>query len=361
MKKTVSSAIILLFVFLVSGCNFLLDDIDANKINGDEIVDNENNDIKFISFLPSEASSLNAEEFKIDFMQSEYSHDLGVEYKGFYNFMPEEYSKKYNLDVFEVIDHANKSKYYLWHGGIIYDLAGGAINYSENFKGIVHFAIVDMNKDNNFELLTSYHKEGGFNETYLSAFDSGTKMLVKSLVVGLQYAFYCEKDGKIVINMSPDNNVNNATTLYSEVLANNKEFKFSQKEFSISSENFKAEMKIDENTINFPLFFKDLSLEYSCNVVMTYIGESFSYEHNNGYLDGAFADFNNQSGSINVVPWDVDDVESKFTVESGQVINRTYYYYETLLEANSLGLYDMVVSYRGEYVIIEDVLEVVSK
>jgi hypothetical protein len=350
----------------LSGCKYTLKDIIYNTVNEpntNEIEQEETEDVKFISFLPSEATSLNAEEFKTHFMQSEYSHDLAVEYKGFYNFMPEEYSKKYNLDVFEVIDHANKSKYYLWHDGIIYDIAANyGVEDDGKFKGVVHFAIVDMNRDDHFELLISWHKEDNASYSYISAFDSATNKLVKSFIwTPNNYYFFKNDKEKIAIYGSNDNYIDNATTLYSEVMANNKQFIFKQKEFAVTSTNFKAEIKIDENTINFPLIFKELSLKYSCNVVMTYIGETFSYDHNNGYLDGAFAEFKMQSGSINVVPWDVDDVESKFTVESGQVIDRTYYYYETLLETNSLGTYDMVVSYRGEYIIIDNVLEVVSK
>ena len=348
----------LLFCCILTGC-VSIKDIIYNTVSTPNTNDCE---IEFISFLPTEATSLNVDEIKTAFMNSEYSHDMGVEYQGFYNYMPEEYSRKYEIDVFEVVDHQNKSKYYLKHADNIYNIAANyGVEKKEYFKGVVHFAITDMNCDGHFELLISWYEGNKASSSYISAFDSNTIKLVKSFIWTPDYYFFKKDEDKIAIYGSSDNFMDNATTLYSEVVTNNKQFIFKQKEFAVTSTNFKAIVTTDEETINFPLIFKDLSLEYSCNVVMTYLGETFSYEHNNGYLDGAFTDFKKQSGRINVVPWDADDVESNFTIETGQVIDRTYYYYETLWEANSLGIYDVVVSYRGEYVIVDNILEVISK
>ena len=359
MKKNIYLTILLLLCFIICGCNYSMNDIIYNTI---DIPNTNDCEIEFVSFLPTEATLLNVDEIRIAFINSEYSHDMAVEYKGFYNYMPEEYSKKYEIDVFEVIDHQNQSKYYLKHADNIYNIATSyGIDNNEYFKGVVNFAISDMNSDGHFELLISWYGENKTSYSYISAFDSNTHKFVKSFIWTPDYYFFKKDTDKIAIYGSNDNCIDNATTLYSEILVNNKQYFFKQKEFAVTSTNFKAIVTIEEETINFPLIFKDLSLEYSCNVVMTYLGETFSYENSNDYLAGAFANFKNESQSINVVSWAVSDVVVNFTIETGQVIDRTYYYYETLWAANSLGVYDVVVNYRGEYVIVDDILEIVSK
>ena len=62
------------------------------------------------------------------------------------------------------------------------------------------------------------------------------------------------------------------------------------------------------------------------------------------------------SDSVNIEGISCGEAITDFTIETGQVIDSTYKYYDTSKRENDEGTYDMIVSYRGEKILVEDVL-----
>ena len=91
---------------------------------------------------------------------------------------------------------------------------------------------------------------------------------------------------------------------------------------------------------------------------MTYLGESFSYVNSTGYLDGATCTFINGEDKIICEGWGETCVVTTFSVFTGMEIDRTYFYPYNLSNQLKKGTYDMVISYRGESVVIEDFLTI---
>ena len=61
------------------------------------------------------------------------------------------------------------------------------------------------------------------------------------------------------------------------------------------------------------------------------------------------------------MPWFETTVMSKFTVMTGQVIEREYSFYNSALQPNKEGKYDLVVEYRGEKAVIKNFLEITAE
>ena len=57
-------------------------------------------------------------------------------------------------------------------------------------------------------------------------------------------------------------------------------------------------------------------------------------------------------------PWGETDVESTFTIETGQVIERTYKFSRWYNSPEAEGVYDLCIEYRGEEICKSDFLTV---
>jgi len=87
---------------------------------------------------------------------------------------------------------------------------------------------------------------------------------------------------------------------------------------------------------------------FTIDVKMTYLGKTFSYTNPTLYLDGATVIFKNGRNEIFYEQWGELDAVADFTIETGQVIERTYKYNESLNYRFEEGTYDMVINYKNE-------------
>ncbi len=320
------------------------------------------------TFFPTEGSDLNVEQFKTDFTNSKYYYDMAVEghYVSFKNYMPENYAEKYNIGAFEVINYQGKANYYLWHEGEIHCVDHIGANPQASFRGFVQFFISDWNYDGAFELIVSYHLDNVVKITYLTAYDSATKKAVETSSVYEKYAFFKYAVDRWAIYTSEDNNIENATEKYSGISPNACRYIFEQKNYHIETKNYKVDITIDEDTINFPIYFKGLQIKFVVKTSMTWLGETFAYTNGNTYLDGAYTQFLSETDEIESDDIIAGDAITDFVIVKGSVIECEYVYRDAISDyrenRNAVGVYAMKVEYRfdDEKIEIEDVLEITN-
>ncbi len=341
---------------------------------GDKTLDNDS-EIKLVppslyaeTFFPTEASDLNVEQFKTDFANSKYYYDMAVEgyYVSFKNYMPESYAERYNIGAFEVIDYQGEANYYIWHDGTIYCVDHIGARHEATFRGFVQFFLSDMNMDGAFELIVSYHLDNIVEVTYLTAYDSATKKIAETRSFYEGYAFFKYDVDRWAIYTSKDNNIENATTKYSNISPNVYRYTFTQKTYHVEAKNYKVDITIDEDTINFPIYFKDLQIKFHVKTSMTWLGETFSYTNGNTYLDGAYTQFLSETDELECDGIAADAAITDFVVCTGRVIECEYVYRDVISDyrenRNALGVYAIKVGYLfdDEEIVIEDVLKITN-
>ena len=323
--------------------------------------------VEAFTFLPSEPSDRGVEEFKEIFRNSDYYADF-IEYGECYNFIPEDVSAAYGIDAFSYVAR-DTTKYYVLYDGEVFraDRIGGNANADHGF---VQFALADYNGDGFFELLCSYNASReddendrwGYCHSHIFILDSRTHKSVQSYTNydGIIY-FKKGEDGLFDAWQSPDKNPENANVLYRDLQKNTVKYKFSRDKATLSSSSYMAVVTVDEGTAHFPITFEDLSLTFEVNVKMTYLGETFTYTNGTGYLAGAVPSFVCGEEKVPMEGWFETTIMSKFTVTTGQVIEREYSFYNSALQPNKEGKYDLVVEYRGEKAVIKNFLEITTE
>jgi len=342
--------------------------VDSGEFSSDGIIHNDPPPIYAETLFPTEASDLDVEAFSIDYFASKYHDDMAVVFTGsIYNYMPEEYAKKYNIGAFEV-RKTDESRYYIWHDGTIYCVDHIGARANATFSGFVQFFLSDMNMDGAFEWTVSYHLESALSVTYLTSYDSATKKIAETSSLYEKYAFfknnvYSDKWG---IYLSDDNAIENATEKYSDVTPNPMRYTFAQKNYHVKAKDYEVDITIDEDTINFPLFFKGLQIGFKVKTSMTWLGEMFSYENGNTYLDGAFVQFLNETDEVECEAWMAGEAITYFTIPTGRIIECEYLYRDAITEyredRNAVGVYAMKAGYRfsDEEIVVNDVLEITN-
>ena len=322
---------------------------------------------EYITFLSSEPSQLNVDSFKAEFLNSKYRLE-DAEYKEFYNYMPRYISAKYNIDAFKVI--YNRGEYtfaevYIRHNGRISPVDPFGTLPHDN-SGFVHFAMTDLNSDGYYELLSSYGSSSTSRagdkrfSSYITVIDSKTDNYKRSIIPcydGFIY-FKPNEEKRICAYVSEMKDIVKATTLYTEFEINNYKYEFLTENFSMESENYKVDVTIGEDTINFPVLFQGSYVTFIVNIKMTYLGETFTYTNPTGYCNGAEPLFKNSENEIHTDPWFETDVESTFTIKTGQVIERTYEFSRWYNSPEAEGVYDLCIEYRGEEICKSDFLTV---
>lgn len=312
----------------------------------------------FVSFLPTKSTTLHVDEFLNQFKFSEYHHDLAVEYTEVNNYIPEEYSNKYDIDAFEVAYHKRK-RFFIYNGGNIYNVTQ-LNNENASFNGFVHFAIADINNDGFIEFYISHHYSNTLKTTKISVLDTKTNTIISSSSIYDNYSFFKKNENnQLAIYNSKTNDITKANEKFSDVYCNTTKYQFKNKEYSLSATNYKVDIKIEEDTINFPVIFKNLKLTFKVYTSMTYLGETFSYTNSDTYLDGALVSFINGEHQVYNYGWAAGEAITYFTITTGMVIESEYMYGTSSIPE---GLYDLVVSYRfdDENIIVNDALQIIS-
>ena len=337
--------------------------------------------IKNYTFFPTERSNLHIDELEQAFQTIKKNFELFGEYE-IYNLINEEDSDKYNLDLFQVCYETN-TLYYVKHRDKLYSIVPFALNNGNNHC-ITHAAITDVNNDGYIEIFTaiiSFSKNGNSATSFIQITDTLTGHSVK--IFDYDNISYFKENNEGIMSIYNANGIwarttdlNNgkldekyydlANNLFDTPVINTSNYEFRERYLEASCELFKVELNIEDYTIKFPYLFKTTYTPPSLkiNVKMTYLGETFSYVNGNTYLDGATVTFVNERSTVECEGWDAGEAITKFTITTGMIIERDYFYNEIANNQNEVGVYDMVITYSNrhnninESIVIKDFLTV---
>lgn len=319
-----------------------------------DIYDTINEEFEFETFYPVEANDSFVEEYKKAYFASEYFIEPYTNVI-FYNYIPDHIFNNYNIGAFKIQIVGIDSYHFLYHDGVIKRIEPFEQNGD---KGFSHFVLTDCDHDNNKELICSFYYWGSYLQvSYLAALDTKSNLIITTSSIHDRYVYFKEHNNKLGIFLSEEKDINKADYLSTYVKRNNRKYSFMMKKYNVEALTFSADVTLDEFTINFPLSFGHLGKWFIVDVSMRYLGNSFSYINSSTYLDGALATFKNDTGEISRLGYGIGgDAMTEFTIATGMVIEKTYAYIDYTNEPNNPGIYDMVISYRGDSVVIEDVV-----
>lgn len=348
-------------------------------------INTEANDI----FFPVERNDLHREELRELYLASLGESNYYQTYWGdfeIYNFTSQEKSEQYDIDVFEAYYYdANISNYRIRHGSRIYEFSLGQ-SLHNNTDCFTNIAITDINADGYIEILAAItlfddRDWGFFCKTYVRVIDTRTEQDVLLSEDGVSYLKENE-DGIVSIyntgEIYPDvPDVTNyklnerfydlATNLVEAPTLDIARYEFRKEHFEAACEMYSVEIDVLDTPVNFPYKFPSGSTllpAFELIVKMTFLGETYDYEHGSGYLDGATAHFVNEHSEIYYESWMEFCIISHFLIRNGDVIKHVYQYNDPLDHPNDVGVYDMVISYRHQLtgvlatITLEDVLTV---
>ena len=327
-----------------------------------------------------ERNDLNTLEFKE--LYDEYYYGIYEKYPEeyqIYNLIDEEYSTKYEIDVFE-IRYEKNTYYYLKHKDDFYSICPFSMN-NENNNCVSSIALTDINSDSHYEILSSVlgfseRKNYFYSSSFMKVYDSYSKDSIE--MYGYDKAVYCFKENEDKVMsiyhtgiVLPDANdlVNGklddkyydlASTLYETPTLNTTVYEFKETYIEEECSMYKVEVTFDEGNIKFPYIFENAlsSIGFNVTVKMTYLGKTFSYTSPDGYLDGATATFVNGKNSIECEGWLATAVITKFVIYTGMEIEREYKYCKYDNKTNLSGTYDMIISYNGKDIKVKNFLKV---
>lgn len=356
MKKFLSTTLAVFLLCTATACAGDFDDIKH--------VPPELKPVEATIFSPSEKSTWNKDDFVSKFRatKAELSdEEFNQKYTAFYNYVPQTYSDEYDMDAFEVQQSDGNSIFYVRQADNLYRIDPFATDTAADYNGFLQFAVTDLNEDGCAEILVSYHYNGvtltGWS--YIHAIDTRSRKSVRFNRSYYAPIFFQKTDKGIGLYKGAENNPTTAMDLVSEVTKNTRKYVFLKKSFTVQASDYKAEVEIDEATINFPIVAEDLPLQFTSRVKMTWLGEGFGYTNGDGYLDGAYARYSNGNHTLECEPVAADDVITEFYIPNGAEIDREYYMHR-LDELDCLGDYSATISYRfsEEKPVVESVFRI---
>ena len=319
-------------------------------------------------FLPSEKTNLHQERFEETLKETMISEGEVVEYEVLGNYMPTEKSNLYDVDAF-IVKIGNYYYFFVWHKNKIYNVTNSLSPSDKDDYSYVHFAVTDINKDGYIEIMTSVNmnenrEKNPVSFSFISIIDEKTEKIVDLYTIYKGFAYFKEdKNGVLGVYKSDVETIiggsyDTSNTLVCTFAKNDYNISFKDSTYEVISENYKATINIEEDVFNFPVLSDYFSIGFKVNVVMTYLGETFSYTNSSGYLDGATCTFVNDDNKIVCEGWGETAVVKTFEIYTGMVIDRTYDYPQSLDKQFNEGTYDMVITYRGESITVKDFLTI---
>ena len=318
-------------------------------------------------FLPSEGTSLHKDRFIKTFDEMNSSYGESIEYEVLGNYVPSKKSNRYHFDAF-IVKIDESYYFFVWYNDKIYSVSDIPAN-ADNKCSFVHFAVTDINNDGYIEIMTSlnFNKDPNpISFSFVSIIDGKSEKMVHLGTIYKAFAYFKENnDGVLGVYKSDVETIANGTydssnTLACNLVKNDYEFSFKEDAYEVTSENYKASISFIEDDFYFPVLANTFAVGFSVNVVMTYLGETFSYTNGTGYLAGAACAFVNGENQIKCEGWGENTVITKFVITTNMVIDRTYKYSQSLDTLFNEGKYDMIISYRGEVVAVEDFLTIIK-
>ena len=238
------------------------------------------------------------------------------------------------------------SIFYVRQAEKLYRIDAFAKDTDADYNGFLQFAATDLNEDGCAEILVSYYYNGARLEvSRIHAIDTCSGKSVRFNRSYYAPIFFQKTDKGIGLYKGTENNPTTAVELVSEVTKNTRKYVFLKKSFTVQASDYKTEVEIDEDTINFPIVAADLPLQFTSRVKMTWLGEGFGYTNSDTYLDGAYARYSNDKHTLECEPWAADDAITEFYIAQGMVIDSEYYMHR-VDDLDCLGDYSATISYR---------------
>ena len=345
MNKSIKVLILIIILNLcfITGCASSNKDYNAIKI-----------------FDKVEPNSLFVEDFKEDFINSKFYNEsykeMVVECV-----VSEELFSLTNIGLFNVI--TDSFDLFIWHNGEIYNFNSFPFHTNNRVIEFSNFALGDLNNDNYDEFYFAYYYgtpeevEDKISFSYVFCYDLKSNKFIESTTNYDSYLFFKANGKSLYVVESSKSELTEDYKLFFEIVPNLKKFEILKNEFTVKTTLYSANVYIENDYVDFPVFFDDFcGLYFNVRVEMTYLGETFSYVNGDTYLAGATASFNNGDFTIEQEPIAAGDAITKFTIFTNQVIDRTYYCYDNISNEIKLGTYDITISYKGVSTKVEDVI-----
>ena len=349
------------------GCGNSIDDKKSENILK-EIYTGSN-----YTFFPSEKEETQVESLTKSY--EEYLESLSVDYSSvfgeykIYNHISKEDKEKTNIDLFSV-EYETITFYFIKYEDSMYEISPFSMS-KENNNCITHIGISDIDNDGHIEIYSAVNafKDRGDNyycASFLKVYDSKLKTCVAATDYDNVNYFKENDEGVLCIynadgTLPMEKDLNNgildkkyyslATNLFDTPTLNTSKYEFKSKTITKECNLYKVDITINDNTIYFPVLLKNVYVTpyFTIDVKMTYLGKPFSYTNPTTYLDGATVTFKNGKNKILYEQWLEFNAIEDFTIETGQVIERTYRYNESLNYRFEEGTYDMIINYQNEY------------
>ncbi len=278
-------------------------------------------------------SDINAEKFYSIYT----SNDVIPEVQ---NVLPEWIIEEYGINVFQAKDGSNV---YIVYEEKYYPLYPWT---NPGADGVVHICVEDINDDGYAELYLSLSYGTNALLSKIYGFDTKTHAIAESGTNYQAVNYFRYVNGVLQAND------------FITITKRDVRVALMQSEYTVKGECFEANVKIDINNVNFPAVFTDthsfgyVSLLLEVNT--TYIGERYVHV-GSSTLYGAMPIMENAEHSYTVTAWATDDY-MHIPIETGRTFEDIYPI--EFFTPPEVGAYDLVLTYNGERVVIEDAVSV---
>ena len=359
----------LIFSFLVS-CADCQNDGECCDSSNEEPTLEKNG---YETFFPTEPRDDVSEETIANFNAQVKNSEKYTDYR---SIMPEEYREKYGVEIFTTSNASNTNVIFLSYNNKIHQIEAHGSDIEGNiFQGINHMALTDVDRDGSIELgiiYTSHIENHGRSVTSsLTFLDSKTNNTRKADYGSIpeKYLYFkpCES-GKLGVFASDTNDAKSANEFYCEIENNTVYFTLTSTEYELLEDNLlSVKIKLNYDTLNFPICFSEIYHSLSYTTEMVYLGEEFSVTSQSS-IHGATIKFiseDEQSSSsdlqealrgagLGVEP-------SVFTVSNGFTRVQTFGISYNLKDPPAFGTYNMIVKFQHIEISVPNALIISEK
>ena len=338
-----------------------------------EVTQGNFNEKEPLVFSPSETLDYNVENIKNLFIESKYFNDISYEKEdiAINNYMPKEYSEKYDIDLFSAKDKKGLIDYYIrYQDGIYKDLFYTTIAN----KHINSLAFSDINNDGFFEFsfVWQFHikiynssTETEKTKNQVFCFDSLSKKNVQTDIDTNNYVLFdVGNENNILMYESSDDNLDESDKLIDSIIKNNKQLVLKEKEFHLKATNYEVDITFDDWLGNFPLTLLNKKLggkgyRTQINLSFTWLSETITYNPGDSTLEADILLYNeNESRKLELAS--VIESHKPITVEQGKTYKIAPY---TFIPINyNLGNYNIKLNpeFCDEQIVLENIFEIKS-
>ena len=362
---------ILMPLFIVLFFSACQNNVESISNSESEVTDKP---ILFIVNPLREGNEYKVDDFKEIFEpyseQDKYHYsDYEFAYK---NLMPQAIQDAYQVGLYRVElikESYSRFDFLLVFNKQIYSVTNQLFGDDPGKCGISNILFTDLNNDGFVEISTSYYLLQTLCSSSLHTLDTKTETFLRDdLTTNLYEYLYFEIVNGVpyIMNKHIDKEskeLEKDAHTFSEVKAYSHVFHLNpQEKETLKSENYEANISLEEGTTTFPLIYKSLELRFVLNVEMTWLGETFTYTGIDHYTYGPIPEFINESKErIKRDEEILIDNNETYIVNTGDKLGRYYRFIDVIYNGVSDGDYDLHLDYRGEILIIRDALMVNNK